>query len=311
MRQESRGRDDGPDTAAASGPTEVPGAALPDELRGYVGYLLRRVFARLTAEAMQDGPRSRDFVVLDALAEQDAASQAEVAERLGINRTIMVRLIDRLELAGHVTRSRNPANRRSYVLSLTDSGRAALEEMRAAVSDRDARITAGLTARERRRFDALLAKLLPEPEQPAVHSTEYLVTQAHFRLRRLGDDRLAATGLRARHFGPLTAVDRLGPCPQQQLAQYLAITEPAAAEVVDNLVTSGLVARGRDPQDRRRYALVLTDLGRERLAVVRASIERLQSDVTEALGADDERELRALLIKLLPVKDSPHPTSGR
>lgn len=302
-QQQNNGHSGGPDASSAAGPTEIADAALPDELRGFVGYLLRRVFARLTAEALQDGPRSRDFVVLDALAEQDAASQAEVAERLGINRTIMVRLIDRLELAGHVTRSRNPANRRSYVLSLTASGRAALDGMRAAVSDRDARITAGLTAPERRRFDALLGRLLPEPEQPAVRSTEYLVTQAHFRLRRLGDDRLAATGLRVRHFGPLTAIDRLGPCPQQRLAHYLAITEPAAAEVVDDLVTSGLVARGRDPQDRRRYALVLTDLGRERLAVVRAGVERLQADVIDALGADGERELRALLVKLLPVED--------
>jgi DNA-binding MarR family transcriptional regulator len=306
-RHQDRDQDQAPGQEHGSGePTEIPGAVLPEALRGYIGFLLRRVFARFTAEALSDDPQSRDFVVLDVLADQDASSQAEVAERLGINRTIMVRLVDRLEAAGYVTRTRNPANRRSYVLSLTEQGRTALDGMRAAVSERDARVTADLTAHERRRFDALLSRLLPEPDQSAVTSTAYLVAQAHYRMRRLGDDHLKAAGdlgLRTRHFGPLTAIDLLGPCPQQQLARYLAITEPAAAEVVDELVTAGLVARGRDPRDRRRYALELTDLGRDRLALVRTAVERLQADVLAALGADGERELKALLTKLLPVED--------
>ena len=288
--------------AAGDEPKEISGAELPEALRGYTGFLLRRVYARFAAEALADDPQSRDFVVLDALADQDAHSQAEVAERLGINRTIMVRLLDRLEAAGYVTRARNPANRRSYVLSLTPEGRAARDAMRPSVSAHDDRITAGLTAQEKRRFDALLSRLLPAPDHPAVRSTAYLVAQAHYRMRRGGDDRLAATGLRARHFGPLAAIDQLGPCPQSRLAHYLAITEPAAAEVVDELVKAGLVVRGRDPQDRRRYALELTDLGRQRLDVLRAGVDELQAEVVAALGADDEAELRALLTKLLPVK---------
>lgn len=216
----------------------------------------------------------------------------------------MVRLIDRLEQEGYVTRSRNPANRRSYVLSVTEAGRAARDAMREEVGDRDARVTAPFTDAERRRFDALLSKLLPEPEQPAIRSTEYLVTQAYHRLRRLGDEFLAGTGLRTRHFGPLSAIDLLGPCPQQQLARYLAITEPAAAEAVDELVTAGLVSRGRDPRDRRRYALTLTDAGRQKMTALREAVTGLQAAILEALGPDDEPELRALLIKLLSADPS-------
>ncbi|RCG28741.1 MarR family transcriptional regulator [Sphaerisporangium album] len=248
---------------------------------------------------MREGPQSRDFVVLDTLAEQDGCSQQDLAERLGINRTIMVRLIDRLEEAGHVTRTRNPANRRSYVLTLTAAGREARDAMRQAVSDRDARVTAALTPDERRRLDELLGKMLPEPEQPAVQSTEYLVTQAHHRLRRHGDALLGPAGLRTRHFGPLSALELLAPCPQQELARYLAITEPSAAQVVDELVQAGLVARGQDPHDRRRYALELTALGRERLTSVRAAMESIAAEVLTILGGGPERELRALLLKLI------------
>jgi DNA-binding MarR family transcriptional regulator len=239
--------------------------------------------------------------VLDTLADQDADSQRELAERLGINRTIMVRLIDRLEESGYVERTRNPANRRSYVLSITDAGRTALDEMRHLVSDRDARITAALSRRERQRLDELLRGLLPE--QPAIQSTEYLVAHAHYLLRRRGDALLADFGLKIRHFGPLFAIDRLGPCPQLQLAQYLDITEPAAAEVVDELVLAGLVARGQDPKDRRRYALELTRLGRQRLRIARGVVEDLNADVQDTLGADGVRDLRMLLTKLLPAEE--------
>ncbi|WP_336211465.1 MarR family winged helix-turn-helix transcriptional regulator [Nonomuraea sp. LPB2021202275-12-8] len=270
---------------------------LPMMLRESVGGLLRRAYARFTGEALADDPQSRDFVVLDTLADQDADSQYELAERLGINRTIMVRLVDRLQEAGYLTRTRNPGNRRSYVLSITEEGRAARDAMRQAVAERDARVTAALTPAERQRLNELLSLLLPEPEP--LKATAYLVAQAHYRLRRMGDALLADLGLRTRHFGSLGVIAELGPCPQQQFARGLGITEPAAAQIVDELVRFGLVARGQDPGDRRRYALELTDLGRQRLVAVREVAARLRAEVLDILGADAERELRALLIKLL------------
>jgi DNA-binding MarR family transcriptional regulator len=269
-------------------------AALEDS----VGALLRRVYAHFTAGALDDDPQARDYVVLDTLADQDVESQQELAERLGINRTIMVGLVDHLESGGYVTRTRNPANRRSYVLSITGEGRAARDSMREAVAARDDRITAALTPAERRRLDELLSRLVPGPDP--IRSTAYLVAQAHYRLRRLGDALLADAGLRTRHLGALAAIEASAPCAQQQLARQLDITEPAVAQKVDELVHLGLVVRGRDPHDRRRYALELTDLGRERIVAVRRSVERMQAEVLDALGADGERDLRGLLGRLLP-----------
>lgn len=279
---------------------EVLGADLPFELSGYIGYLVRRVFAAMSAGAATPASRTRDFVVLSALAEQDACSQLDLAERLGINRTIMVKLIDRLQAVGQVERARNPSNRRSYVLSLTPAGQQALGDLQRVVAERDDQLTDALSPPEREQFNSLLQVLLPERERsPGILSSEYLVTQVHYALRRRGDALLAADGLRARHFGPLTAIDKFGPCPQQQLARFLAITEPAAAQMVDELVQGGLVARGQDPTDRRRYALVLTAQGRRKLGVVRAAVDRLQAEITRELGADNAASLRYLLGKLL------------
>jgi DNA-binding MarR family transcriptional regulator len=287
------------DRKAAAGSEELLNAAL----RGSIGTLLRRVFTRFTAGRVNDGPRSRDFVVLDALANQDATSQQDLAHRLGVNRTIMVKLIDRLQVAGYVLRTRNPANRRTYVLSLTDSGRTALGKMRQEVSNRDERLTAVLPPPERQRLNELLSRLLPEPEVPPIPSTEHLITQAHYRLRRYGDRLLADLGLRTRHFGVLPALDLLGPCPQQQLAQRLSLTEPTTAQLVDEMVQAGLVTRGQDPHDRRRYALELTDLGRQRIPLMHDALQQVESEVLNLLGADRRQELQTLLTKLLPATD--------
>jgi DNA-binding MarR family transcriptional regulator len=60
--------------------------------------------------------------VLNLLAEGPISQQA-VGEQLGIDRTTVVELIDELEQQGIVVRRRNPADRRSYALTLTPRGR--------------------------------------------------------------------------------------------------------------------------------------------------------------------------------------------
>ncbi|MFE7534449.1 MarR family winged helix-turn-helix transcriptional regulator [Streptomyces rhizosphaericola] len=297
--------------SATEAAAEVPGV-LPEALTGFIGYLLRRVFAQFTTYA--DGPEddSRDFLVLDALTGGDWVSQLDLAERLGINRTIMVGVIDRLESRGQVLRTRNPDNRRQYILSLTDQGRAAVETGRRAVAERDARLTAALSAEQVGRLNTLLARLLPEGSQELVQGTEHLVEQAHHRLRRLGDEKLAGTGLRVRHYGPLSVLAASGPCPQQRLAQELAITGPATSQLVDELVEGGMVVRGRDPHDRRRHALELTELGHARLKEVAEAVDLLAADIAELLGPGGEDELRALLVQLLePAHPGVSEAAGR
>lgn len=296
--------------------TQASGADLPDELTCFIGYLLRRVFAQFSARPCAAEARLRESVVLDALAEGEWASQYDLGERLGVNRTLMVAVIDRLEEQGYAVRTRNPSNRRSYVVSLTEAGRAAAARCRRAVAERDLVLTTALTPAQRARFDSLLSRLLPsgadlpgsaDPQPPQVQSTEYLVTQAYYRLRKLGDDKLALTGspLRVRHYGPLAVLGVYSPCAQQQLAMHLDITEPAASVMVEELVRAGLVSRDRDPRDRRRYALSLTDAGREQLAILGAAIRELRADVVALLPPGGETELRLLLDQLLGADQQP------
>jgi DNA-binding MarR family transcriptional regulator len=282
-------------------PAELSGVELAPELTRYLPYLLRRAFAYVSSVA-DSNAEAQVFAVLATLADQRVSSQQELAEGLEINRTIMVKLIDRLEAAGYVTRTRNPENRRSYLLALTDAGREALEEMQSSVVKHDELITANLTPAERERLIDLLRTVLGLPEKaPSTLSTEYLIRQVFLLLRRRGDAMVSDVGLRLRNFGSLFAISKLGPCPQQQLARYLAVTEPAAAQIVDELVRAGLVARGQDPTDRRRYALEVTTLGWERLVTLRDAMDRLQAEIIETVGGpENEEEIHRLVLKLLP-----------
>lgn len=279
---------------------EVLGAAIAPEMSRFIGFLVRRVYAQLAAATAEGDSRPRDHAVLAVLADGNAFSQVELAERLGINRTIMIGVLDRLEAAGWVVRVRLPGNRRAHMLSVTDAGRAQLETLRAEVRNLDEALTPSLSDAERRRLNELVHKLLPEPERtPQEVGTQFLIAQVHHLLRKRGDAMLANSGLRVRHYGPLTAIRIFGPCPQQRLANYLAITEPATAQLVEELVQSGLVLRGQDPSDRRRSALLLTERGYERLAEVSEAVERLQAGIVDILGVEGEAELRSLLIRLL------------
>ncbi|HYS35905.1 MAG TPA: MarR family transcriptional regulator, partial [Pseudonocardiaceae bacterium] len=134
--------------------------AAPLVLAGYTSYLLRRAFTQLS-RANASGAQPRDYVLLGVLAEDNACSQQDLAERLGINRTIMVKLIDRLEGADYVTRRRNPEDRRSYGLSVTDAGRKAMRDMEPAVAQSEQRFASALRAGEQQRLNSLLRKLVP------------------------------------------------------------------------------------------------------------------------------------------------------
>jgi DNA-binding MarR family transcriptional regulator len=288
---------------AGGGPED---ATVPSALAGYTGYLLRRIYARankIAQTVMPDGTHPRDYAILRVLAAGDAYSQQELAEQLRINRTMMVKLIDRLEVAGYVQRRRNPDDRRSYTLAVTSAGHEAMRTMAPAVARGERQLTAPLRPAERERLNTLLGELLPEvaqnlPAQPSQRSS-YLLLKAHFRLKERGDDALAAIGLQARHFGALATLDTIGPCAQQELARQLGLTEPAAVQIVDTLENAGLVERGRSPHDRRQYALRLTGVGEERLAQARNPIDAMQSEVATALGKAGDEELRALLHKIL------------
>lgn len=74
------------------------------------------------------------------------------------------------------------------------------------------------------------------------------------------------TGLTVTQFGVLEAIYHMGPLCQGELAEKLLRSGGNLTLVVDNLEKAGLVARERDPADRRFVVVKLTDAGTKFIA---------------------------------------------
>ena len=124
-----------------------------------IGFHAARQFGDLLAPL---GIEQRQAGMLTRLAANQGRSQQAIAEMIGVNATRMVFLVDELERLGLVERRRNPADRRSHALYLTDEGTAMLARVKAVAAQHEARIAAGLTDDDRVQAIRLLRRIARE-----------------------------------------------------------------------------------------------------------------------------------------------------
>ena len=136
-----------------------------DELSSNLVYLLKHAhlrIAELTATALTPyGIEGRELGVLLALVGGEPKSQQQAAQRLGIDRTTMVALLDTLEDKGLVSRHPDADDRRRNVVELTDAGKDTLRLAMAASDDAER---------------AFLAALSPQAAQQLRNSLRTIVT---------------------------------------------------------------------------------------------------------------------------------------
>jgi DNA-binding MarR family transcriptional regulator len=128
-----------------------------------VGYHLRKA----QVAVFQDFARSvgtaeispGQFAVLMVIERNPGLSQTRLGQTLGIDRSTLVAVIDRLEARGLVARADAPRDRRSYALHVSVKGRARLAELTERVRSHERQIAAGLDAAERASLIALLRRI--------------------------------------------------------------------------------------------------------------------------------------------------------
>jgi MarR family transcriptional regulator, lower aerobic nicotinate degradation pathway regulator len=122
---------------------------------------LAAVAARLVADALaRDGLRRQHYVVLSALAERGAASQAALGRRLSIDRSDMHALLDGLERDGLLARVRDAHDHRRILIDLTPAGARVLKRLEKRVDAAQAALLAPLSATDRRELNRLLTHLV-------------------------------------------------------------------------------------------------------------------------------------------------------
>ena len=147
-------------TDAAPQAEHVP---LPPSLAVWTGYLCRRAAQQcqdlFDSLMTDDGIRGRHFSVLAVLGEGESLSQAEIGERLGVDRNTMVLLLDDLEGRGLVARRRDPEDRRAYRVSLTPAGTEVLARGAEMARRTNDVVFAPLSPAERAQLHGLLGRL--------------------------------------------------------------------------------------------------------------------------------------------------------
>jgi DNA-binding MarR family transcriptional regulator len=134
-------------------------------LPSLLGYALRRaqsaVFADFAGtftragEALTPG----EFGLLVLVERNGGLSQMTLARALGIDRSTLVPILDRLQARGLVVRRRSPTDGRMHALALTPNGTKALVRYTKLVRSHERRIATGLSADETRMLLELLDKV--------------------------------------------------------------------------------------------------------------------------------------------------------
>jgi MarR family transcriptional regulator, organic hydroperoxide resistance regulator len=102
---------------------------------------------------------ARDWLVLSALSSGPPQPQLAVAQAIGLDKTTMTSLLDRMEARGLVTRCTDSHDRRARIAALTDEGRRVQAAVTQARDQVEASLLATFSPREQDLLRELLARL--------------------------------------------------------------------------------------------------------------------------------------------------------
>ncbi|MEL7049828.1 MAG: MarR family transcriptional regulator [Pseudomonadota bacterium] len=115
---------------------------------------------------------ARQFAVLVSIAKREGASQTDLVEMTGIDRSTLADIVRRMLKKGLVQRRRTKEDARAYAVKLTEDGRRALKYAGPLVLRVDERIMEAIPSQERNGFldclENIISALSAEADAPAV-----------------------------------------------------------------------------------------------------------------------------------------------
>src|ERR1041385_3337127 len=120
-----------------------------------------RVFQDFEAEMKELGLTPGQLGTLFLIEANRGLSQSELGAALGIDRSSVVPLIDRLQKRGWVRRAARASDRRAHALELAPAGVTLLAKLLPRLEAHEGRISAALSPAERKTLLDLLARVAP------------------------------------------------------------------------------------------------------------------------------------------------------
>jgi DNA-binding MarR family transcriptional regulator len=139
-----------------------------DEASPRLAYLLKHANLRISelteAALLPYDITGRELGVLNVLVGREPGSQQQAAQRLGIDRTTMVALLDTLEGKGLVSRHPHAEDRRRNVVELTDKGQNIVRRAGAAAAEAEQVFLKPLTEAAGRQLRESLQTIVARPD---------------------------------------------------------------------------------------------------------------------------------------------------
>jgi DNA-binding MarR family transcriptional regulator len=107
-----------------------------------------------------------------------------------------------------------------------------------------------------------------------------------------------AHNLKPRQFQILGLLHDHGGLPQRELMQQMDIDPSILVTLLNPLEADGLVARERDPADRRRHLVTLTPAGERALVSASGAQTETEDELFAALSDEQRQQLAGLLLAL-------------
>lgn len=146
-------------TIAPAADDDLARGKFPDLL----GYHLRRAqvfaFQSFAAALQKFGMSPGQMGVLLLVSANPGVNQTRVGQALGIDRSTLVAVIDRLEQRALIVRNPSPSDRRSHALQLTPAGSKFLQQVMPSLDAHEAELARDLSADERAELIKLLGRV--------------------------------------------------------------------------------------------------------------------------------------------------------
>jgi MarR family transcriptional regulator, lower aerobic nicotinate degradation pathway regulator len=148
-------------------------------------------------------------------------------------------------------------------------------------------------------MEAEEGRLEYDPPERLRRLPSWLASELARRGATLVGEALAQEGVRRRHFAVLTSLAEQGAASQAALGRRLWIDRSDLHALLAELERDGLVARVRDPEDRRRNVVTLTAAGKAVLRRLDKRVDAAQNALLEPLSPAERREVVRLLERVV------------
>ncbi|MBI1889408.1 MAG: MarR family transcriptional regulator [Burkholderiales bacterium] len=157
-------------TCSHAAPPRCAGRVTPEaDLTWLLHRAAHRMRAAMEEQVEKHDIQLRDYLVLTALGGEAQTTQLALGQAMGLDKTTMTSLLDRLEQEGLVVRCSVPHDRRARIPQATDAGRALQAKVANALARVESELLAAFSAAEQHSLRSMLCHIIRTGEGSDTH----------------------------------------------------------------------------------------------------------------------------------------------